>query len=124
MSKKKYYPSQERYLAKNPVVSFRLAKGDKEKLEEIAAKDGKTPGQYVREFLRGIVVARGREDEIYDRGFSAGYNRGKEEWRFWFYCSVCQKPIFVKPKSEIHKTLVTLLKKKGWGHKACHEQKQ
>lgn len=54
--KKKPFPSQVRYQKKKPVVSFRLT--SEKKLEEIAKLDGMSIGQYVRNFLHGIVIER------------------------------------------------------------------
>jgi predicted transcriptional regulator len=118
------YPSQVRYLKKNPVVSFRLKKEEKEKLDKIADLEGKTPGQYVRDFLNGLVEKREKEKEIYDNGFKNGYEKGKKDWQIWYPCNVCGQPIFIKPRSESHKDLARYMKSEGWGHTSCHDQQE
>ena len=64
MAKKKPFPSQERYHKKKPVVSFRLTREEKRQLEEIAKLDHMSIGQYVRNFLQGVIVERTTDIEI------------------------------------------------------------
>jgi len=71
MTQNHIYPSQGKYDAKNPVVSFRLTEEDKKKLEEMASREGMTRGQYVRDFLKGIVEKRETEAKIRKDGFKA-----------------------------------------------------
>ena len=123
MGKKKYYPSQKRYLEKNPVVSFRLKTEEKRKIEEIAEMDSMTVGDYVRNFLRGIVQERKKDIELYDKGFNDGFHEGHgwgvRESQIWFYCDVCGEPIDVEPDSNSHKAIIEYMKEHGWGHARC-----
>lgn len=112
------YPSQARYFASHPVVSFRLKKEERERLVEIAEREGKTLGQYVRDFLHGIIAERANEDAI----FSRGYRQGKKDWGIWFYCAVCGKPIMIRPNSEGHEAVIELFKMNGWGHSSCIDE--
>jgi flagellar biosynthesis/type III secretory pathway protein FliH len=134
----KSYPSQERYDENNPSVSFRVPKLLLEKLKTMAAREGKTPGQYVRDFLTGKVEERENEASIYQAGYDEGrakgeeegYKRGVEDGRsagreatqIWFPCSVCGKQMHVVPGSELHKEIMQYVKRAGWGHAACIDE--
>ena len=124
MMEKKDYPSQKRYLDKNPVVSFRLTKEEKEKLDAIADGEDMTPGQYVRNFLKGIIDEREKEHELYDRAFHDGLDEGEKVWQIWYYCNVCGEQIDIEPQSESHKKIIRLMKESRWGHKSCHDKKK
>ena len=99
------YPSQKKYYAKNPTVSFRLNKEDRKKLEEIASREDMTVGQYVRNYLKGIVEKRETEAKIRKDGFDKGRNEGLEEgykkgmkdWQIWVDCVTCKKPHYIRP---------------------------
>ena len=136
------YPSQKKYYAKNPTVSFRLTEEDKKKLEEMASREDMTVGQYVRDFLKGIVEKReteakirndGRKDGFDDgrkegfddgrkEGFKEGYKKGMNDWAIWFECRKCGKPCYIEPGDEAaRKEISTMFV--GWGHKSCTEKK-
>jgi len=53
--KTKLFPSQIRYLEKNPVISFRLKKEEKEKLDEIVKDTNTSVSKWVSDFVRGKV---------------------------------------------------------------------
>ena len=126
------YPSQEKYYAKNPTVSFRLKKEDIKKLEEIASREDMTVGQYVRNYLKGIVEKRETEakirkdgfDEGRNEGLKEGYKQGMNDWAFWFECYKCGERLYIKPLSKNHETIIGLLKDQKWGHEPCPEQEQ
>ncbi|HIH96807.1 MAG TPA: ribbon-helix-helix protein, CopG family [Thermoplasmata archaeon] len=154
MVQKEYYPSQKRYYANNPTVSFRLPKELKEKLEKLAERGGMTKGQYVRDFLEGVVTEREKEDKIYADGFKdgqkegleEGYKKGREDWQIGLNCSVCGKQGYIKPQSELHKLIleerIVFLKKEclsqsglhkmllegvptiSWGHEDCRTKNE
>jgi len=75
------YPSQKKYYGENPTVSFRLKEEDKKKLEEMASREGMTRGQYVRDFLKGIVEKRETEAKIRKDGFKNGRKEGFDDGR-------------------------------------------
>ena len=54
-----------------------------------------------------------------DEGFENGYNQAREEFEITYLCSVCGRPIDMKPGGEGHKAMVTYMKENGWGHKSC-----
>ena len=97
------YSSQERYFASHPVVIFRLKEEERERLVEIAEREDKTVGQYVRDFLRGIIAERANEDSFFNKGYKQGK---KKDWGIWFYCAVCGEPIMIRPNSEGHEAVI------------------
>jgi predicted DNA-binding protein len=105
--KRRYYPSQERYQADNPTVSFRLPKEDKDRLEEIAKMEGTTIGQYVRDFLKGIV----EEKKGYYEGYNEGLKKGRESWKIQWDCSVCGNVHVIQPNSWVHELIASSLHK-------------
>ena len=124
MVKTKYFPSQERYLAKNPVVSFRLTKEEKEKLEEISEGEDMTVGEYVRDFLNGIVREREREQERYNNGYGKGYEKGVKDWGIWYICNICGKPSLIKPNTPTHDFLKKVLEDRDYAHTVCLDEQR
>ena len=56
-----------------------------------------------------------------DEGFDDAYNRAREEFEITYPCSVCGKPMTMKPGSESHKEMMDYMKEQGWRHKNCGE---
>ena len=54
--------------------------------------------------------------------FNSGYQRGVNENRIWYYCNICIEPIYIKPNSDSHKAVITLMRKTNWGHELCHKK--
>ena len=54
-----------------------------------------------------------------DEGFEEGYYHAQEDFEITYLCSVCGRPIDMKPGGEGHKAMVMYMKEKGWGHKSC-----
>ena len=48
------------------------------------------------------------------------YNQGKIDNAIYYYCKVCQKPMYIKPNSKEHQAVVDAMYKLGWGHNNCH----
>jgi len=124
MTQKQITPSQKRYRANNPTASFRLPKVLKEKLEKLAERGDMTMGQYVRDFLEGVVTEREKEDEIYIRGLEKGYKQGMNNWAIWFECYKCGKQLYFRPRSEHHDAIIGYLKGLRWGHETCPEEQE
>ena len=116
------YPSPGGYDGKNPVVSFRLNKEDMKKLEEIASREGMTKGQYVRNYLKGIVEKRETEAKIRKDGFDEGYENGKKDWQIWVDCYKCDEPCYIEPGDEVARKEIST-RFIGWAHKSCTEKK-
>jgi len=141
------YPSQGKYDANNPPVSFRVSKEERKQLEEMASREGMTAGQYVRDFLKGIVEEReteakirkdgfdngrneglkeGRKDGFDDgrkEGFKEGYKNGMNDWQIWYPCSYCNDSVYIRPMDEAHDVILKFFLTLGWGHKSCTDKK-
>ena len=122
--KTKLYPSQIRYLDKNPIVSFHLKKEEKEKLEKMVTQSGKTVSQFVRECITKNIEKESKSyDTGYDRGYEEGrkkgYRKGMSDWKIWYLCARCDKRLYIKPNQEIHQVIKQYLEQQGWAHEAC-----
>lgn len=60
--------------------------------------------------------------KVYDNGYSEGYLKAVQDYRIWYFCSVCGKEITIKPKSNSHVAIIGYLKKKGWAHAEYHKK--
>jgi len=107
------YSNQKSYCEENPVVSFRLPQGEKKALEILAAREGMTLGEYLRDFLNGVFINLDQVLRKYEKVF-------EKKYRVWYFCNVCGEPIYIKPGGEAHKAIMQYMSKRGWGHRACH----
>ena len=55
----------------------------------------------------------------FDDGEKEGHNHAREEFEITYPCSVCGKPITMKPRSKSHKAIMGYMKEQGWGHSNC-----
>jgi hypothetical protein len=124
MTQNRIYPSQKKYYANNPTVSFRLPKVLKEKLEKLAERGDMTIGQYVRHYLEGVVTEREKEDEIYTRGLEKGYKQGMIDWQIWHPCPYCDDSVYIRPMGKEHEAILRYFLTMGWGHDTCLEGKE
>ena len=58
--KSKLYPTQIKYLAKNPIVSCHIPAEKKEELSQLAAKQNKTLSQFIRDLLLNSLKEKKR----------------------------------------------------------------
>ncbi len=101
--KTKLFPSQIRYLERNPIVSFRLKKEEKEKLEEIVKNTNTSVSKWVSDFVRGKV--ENEEEKLKLLEENKGLKNTIENLRtkigttirFKIPCSVCGKDFVVAP---------------------------
>ena len=69
-------------------------------------------------------TANARLDDKYFEGYDDGYTQSKNDHAIYYYCKVCQKPIYIVPNGEDHKAVVQYMHDHGWGHKSCHDKKK
>ena len=81
-------------------------------------------GQYVRDFLEGVVTEREKEDEIYIRGLEDGYKQGMEDWQIWHPCPYCDDSVYIRPMGKAHHAILMYSLTMGWGHDTCLEGKR
>ena len=62
--------------------------------------------------------SQGRGDGFGD-GEKEGHEQAREEFEITYPCSVCGKPINMKPGSESHKAMIDYMNEHGWGHGKC-----
>ena len=119
--KSKLYPSQIRYLEKNPIVSFRLKKEEREKLRKVVKKSGESVSNWVSDFVKGKLKV---EEEIEE--LKKQIERLKKEnagiIRFKVPCCVCGKDVtFSSNDPNWENRIYPILKNalSDWGHADC-----
>ena len=115
----KVYPSQVRYYDKNPCITFRLKRDEKERIEHLAERAGKSISQLVKECL---LDAEKLDSESYETGMDAGYTIAMDKWRIWYFCKICGKYIYVSPNSNSHEAIIKYMEQNGGGHSDCYKQ--
>ena len=105
------FPSQIKYLEKNPVVSFHVNREEQEKLKELSKKRGKSLSQILREVLLGVAE---KDSESYDRG----YSNAMDDYSVQYPCCVCGQSILIDPDD---KDDMAVIEKafKDYGHPKC-----
>lgn len=129
-SEKRTSPSKERYYLKNPSVSCRLPIESREKLRQMADKEGLTISAYMKKMLEGYIV--GIEDlndaqlkgyemgvkEGHQRGFKVGYQNGlkagfekaEEKYKINVVCANCSRLMTIKVGSYLHHEIIKFVK--------------
>jgi len=126
--KTKLFPSQIRYLEKNPVISFRLKKEEKEKLDEIVKDTNTSVSKWVSDFVRGKVENEEEklrlleENKVLEKGNKKLRKKIGTIIRIKVPCSVCGNDLVFEPsdekwKSEIYPTLKKTFN--NWHHDDC-----
>ena len=59
-----------------------------------------------------------------DVGYILGYHEAEEEFKITYPCSICGKPILVRPGSKSHKDIIAHMKEYGWAHSECLENNE
>ncbi|VVB89316.1 Uncharacterised protein [uncultured archaeon] len=104
--KTKLFPSQIRYLEKNPIISFRLKKEEKEKLEEIVKNTNSPVSKWVSDFVRGKVENEEEklelleENKVLEKANEILRTKIENVIRFKVPCSVCGKDMILGPSDE------------------------
>lgn len=139
-SMRKRFPSQIRYEEKNPLISFRLKKDEKSKINLMADRSDKKVSELVRMALldlekdftatyekishqenrSGFNLGQTQGYEKgYDEGYDEGYEKGKSDWVVWGYCDHCGKLVFIEPNSNNHECMIDRMR--GYlMHKTCY----
>ncbi|MFC1749461.1 ribbon-helix-helix protein, CopG family [Pseudomonadota bacterium] len=115
----KPYPSQIRYNIENPTITFRMKREEKNQIESLARKTGKSISQLVRE---NLLEVKNEYDEGYHHGHDNGYKKACEQWKIWFLCNVCGKRIYLEPNSDAHQVVIQYMREHGWTHSQCVTQ--
>jgi vacuolar-type H+-ATPase subunit I/STV1 len=119
-TKKEELPSQKRYREKNPSITFRLKKEDKQRLASIIAASGKPLSQWMTDFIREKMDLNEETSKLAKRVNQL--ENLNEEMRFNIPCSICKKPVFFSSsqgnwETEIYPKLIETFKKRH--HPQC-----
>ena len=128
---RKKYPSQIRYEAENPTITFRVKIEDKKKIENMAYSSGKSLSELVRYALLGLEkdfsssnerqYEAGKENGKsigFKDGYDKGYTKGMNDWAIGIPCFKCnyKKLLYIKPNSPDHQK--TIEEMRG---RLCHD---
>ncbi len=126
--KTKLFPSQIRYLEKNPVISFRLKKEEKEKLDEIVKEINTSVSKWVSDFVRGKVEKEEEKlrlleiNKVLEKANKTLRKKIENEIRFKVPCSVCGEDLVLKASDENWDSKIYPILKKAfynWCHGDC-----
>ena len=107
-------PSRIKYEKTHPLISTRLDEETYKKLKEMLKTANKPFSEYLREIVKG-------DKKEWNKAYQEGYDKGKKDWRIWYLCSVCNKPIYITPKGGSHVALMKYLNESGWLHASCEK---
>ncbi len=110
----------------NPSVTFRLLPEDRDRLDALAVRTGKSLGQLLRE---NLGLAERDEEATYSVGWNDGFGHGLEEGReegrksafgsVALPCMHCGKVFVVNFYQDRNAASVLLEAFSKWGHKEC-----
>ncbi len=122
--KRSELPSQKKYRANHPSVSFRLKKDDKDRLDAITRVTGKTLTQFMTEFIHEKMEPYEEPAELMYAilDYSDWVDRLEKEEKFTVPCPVCGKPMYFSSndsnwKTKVYPKLTEAFSK--WHHTAC-----
>ena len=76
-----------------------MKKEEKERIQQMANKSGKSVSELVRIALLNL-------EENYSETYNNAYNKGANDWAIWCFCWKCKKSIHIKPKSDNHNIIL------------------
>ena len=107
-------PSRLRYESNNPTVSVRISQELKGELEDMRV----TSGLSIADILKaGLDKLEPEVNQFYERGFSDGYDAGKQEFELMVTCFGCGRA-HVPVAGEIMRAAVAQ-KMFGWTAQSC-----
>jgi hypothetical protein len=60
----------------------------------------------------------------YEKRHADGFNKASNTWGIWYFCSICNEMIFVKPNSNVHNAIIKYMKEHNWAHMKCYQKKR
>ena len=73
--------------------------------------------QFVKAQLGLFVKTREQLQEERNTAYEEGYEEAKAEFEITVPCSICHKPITIKPNSNLHKAVIR--DQGNWYHMSC-----
>lgn len=124
-------PSRIRYELNNPMFSTRIPLDWEEEIKQIMKDMGLSKKEFIGVDLKKIKANYTRvykkgfnngKQEGYDEGEMDGVNDSSERWAIWYFCSICNKKIYIMPNSNSHEAVIQYMKDHSWGHAECHNK--
>jgi hypothetical protein len=119
-------PSRIKYEQSNPTVSFRVSRELYDRLQAVKKTEGKSNTDILKVAL-GLIEVKVRAEkelglEAYDEGWEKGVNSSWDVLAVTYPCSKCGKEITVDTEEE-KRAIKTYMRKYGWGHTKCINQR-
>ena len=112
-------PSKRKYDEKNPSVTFRMSKEEKIELEKMSKLLNMSTSEIIHEFFfnqkEGAI-------KLFNNGIKHGRQLEREQNRIFYFCSICNKKIFIEPNTHEHHAMIQYMLMYGWGHRECHNK--
>ena len=120
--RKRIPPSRQRYDQGRPVVSCRVSRQIRDRLQTIKKLEGRSMADILKAGLGLFEVKVRTERELKEEGYVEGVNEGfdvaSSDFRVTYPCSVCGKPIDVDTEEE-KKAIRKFMIDGGWRHGDC-----
>jgi len=104
-------PSRKRYEERNPMISVRLTKSLRQVLDDFRKEAALSYPDIIKAGLKAAAGEWEASKEAWDDA--------EHKYMIAIPCSVCGKPMIMKPGSDMHKAAIDLLRAKKWCHSEC-----
>lgn len=84
--------AKQRYDSKCPVLSVRITKEERDKIDDMIGRSGMNQAQFIRQALH---LESEKSNKVYDRGHEDGYREAKTKYSIRIRCSVCGETMIV-----------------------------
>ena len=111
---KRVPPSRVRYEATHPTISVRISQEFRQELEELREMSGLSMADILR---AGLDKLQPDIVEIFEKGFSEGYEAAEEEFKVMAPCGACGKAHL--PVTGERMKSVAAQRLIGWSAKGC-----
>ena len=81
---------------------------DHRKLKEFLKIKNLSLANFLKEIISGPIGS-----------YEEGYQKGKQDWQIWYFCSKCRGKVVIFPNGKSHVYLSKHLHEKGWRHSKC-----
>jgi hypothetical protein len=118
LAKKKVPPSRIKYDEKNPIVSARMPREERNKLFAVLKKLSLSLAQLLVAFADEYEIKLKPIEQAKKEGYEEGYAGAKEKFGVPFACAKCGKTLYItSPKSKV--LAGRFMTENGWCHAGC-----
>jgi len=117
-------PARDRYEKSHPVISFRVDRELYDRLKVVKKVEGRSMADILKAGLGLIEVKIRAEEEMWQRGYNEGYEKGIEAaeklYMVTYPCSNCGQMKAVTTDEE-KKAIRDFMVQSGWCHADCND---